>query len=153
MPLHGKTMSCFGAFISLRGIEVDKAKIDLISNLPPPRTIKEIRSFLGHAEFCRRFIKDFSKIFRPLCSLLAKDAPFVFDDKCCQAFQTLKTALTSTPIIQPPNWNVPFEIMCDASDYAIGAVLGRRFDKLPLVIYYASKTLNDAQLNYSTTEK
>jgi hypothetical protein len=133
--------------------EIDKAKIDLISNLPPPRTIKEIRSFLGHAGFCRRFIKDFSKIFRPLCSLLAKDAPFVFDDKCCQAFQTLKTALTSTPIIQPPNWNVPFEIMCDASDYAIGAVLGRRFDKLPLVIYYASKTLNDAQLNYSTTEK
>jgi hypothetical protein len=142
-----------GHVISPRGIEVDKAKVDLISNLPPPRTVKEIRSFLGHAGFYRRFIKDFSKISRPLCSLLAKDAPFLFDDKCCQAFQTLKTALTSAPIIQPPNWNVPFEIMCDASDYAIGAVLGQRFDKLPHVIYYASKTLNDAQLNYSTTEK
>jgi len=85
--------------------------------------------------------------------LLAKDAPLVFDDKCCQAFPTLKTALTSTPVIQPPNWNVLFEIMCDASDYAIGVVLGQHIDKLPNVIYYASKTLNDAQLNYSTTEK
>jgi hypothetical protein len=123
-----------GHVISPRGIEVDKAKVDLISNLPPPRTVKEIRSFLGHAGFYRRFIKDFSKISRPLCSLLAKDAPFLFDDKCCQAFQTLKTALTSAPIIQPPNWNVPFEIMCDASDYAIGAVLGQRFDQQSL--YY-----------------
>jgi hypothetical protein len=92
-----------GNVISPRGIEVDKAKVDLISNLPPPRTVKEIRSFLGHVGFYRRFIKDFSKISRPLSSLLAKDAPFVFDDKCCQAFQTLKLALTSAPIIQALN--------------------------------------------------
>ena len=69
------------------------------------------------------------------------------------AFNTLKEALTSTPIIVPPNWSIPFEIMCDASDYAVGAVLGQRMDKLPHAIYYASRTLNDAQLNYSTTEK
>ena len=69
-----------GHVILESGIEVDKAKIDLISNLPPPRSVKEIRSFLGHAGFYRRFIKDFSKISRPLCNLLAKDAPFVFDD-------------------------------------------------------------------------
>ena len=125
----------------------------MISNLPPPRSIKEIRSFLGHAGFYRRFIKDFSKISRPLCNLLAKDAPFVFDDECLYAFKRLKTELTSAPIIQPPNWKVPFEIMCDASDYAIGAVLGQRVGKVPHVIYYASKTLNDAQMNYSTTEK
>jgi hypothetical protein len=142
-----------GHIISKNGIEVDKAKVDLISNLPPPRTMKEIRSFLGHVGFYRRFIKDFSKIARPLCSLLAKDAPFVFDDDCRQAFETLKKTLTSTPIIQPPNWSVPFEIMCDASDYAVGAILGQRIGKIPHVIYYASKTLNDAQLNYSTTEK
>jgi hypothetical protein len=120
----------WGHVISPRGIEVDKAKIDLISNLPPPQTVKEIQSFLGHAGFYKRFIKDFSKISRPLWILLAKDAPFVFDDKCCQAFDTLKKVLTSTPIIQPPNWNVPFEMMCDASDYEIGAVLGQRSDKL-----------------------
>ena len=142
-----------GHVISDQGIEVDKAKIDLISNLPPPRTVKEIRSFLGHAGFYRRFIKDFSKIAKPLCNLLAKDASFVFDEECLQAFETLKQSLTSAPVIKTPNWNLPFEIMCDASDYAIGAVLGQRQDKLPSVIYYASKTFNDAQLNYSTTEK
>lgn len=85
--------------------------------------------------------------------MLSKDAPFVIDDKCLQAFEKLKSELTSTPIIRSPDWSQPFEIMCDASDYAIGAILGQWIDKLPHIIYYASKTLNDAQLNYSTTEK
>ena len=89
----------------------------------------------------------------PLCKLLVKETPFIFDEECMKAFRALKKILTSTPIIRPPNWGVPFEIMCDASDYAIGAVLGQRVDKPPHVIYYASKTLKDAQLNYSTTEK
>ena len=142
-----------GHVVSKDGIEVDKSKIDLISSLPPPSTVKEVRSFLGHAGFYRRFIKDFSKISRPLCNLLAKDVAFVFDEACLEAFEKLKVLLTSAPIIQPPNWSVPFEIMCDASDYAVGAVLGQRVSKIPHVIYYASKTLSDAQLNYSTTEK
>jgi hypothetical protein len=77
--------------------------------------------------------------------------PFVFDENCKKVFGDLKKILTSTPIIQPPNWGVRFEIMCDASDYAIGIVLGQRVDRLPHVIYYASRTLNIAQLNYSTT--
>jgi hypothetical protein len=141
-----------GHVISQRGIEVDKAKVDLISYLPPPCTVKEIRSFLGHAGFYRRFIKDFSKITKPLCRLLAKDTPFEFDEKCLKAFGALKEILMSTLVIRPPNWSEPFEIMCDASDYAVGAVLGQRIEKLPHVIYYASRTLNDAQLNYSTTE-
>ncbi|CAL2228505.1 unnamed protein product [Prunus armeniaca] len=132
--------------------EIDKAK-DLISNLPPPRTVREIRSFLGHAGFYCRFIKDFSKISRPLCSLLAKDSAFVFNDDCNHAFEKLKALLTSAPVIRPPDWSVPFEIMCDAFDYAIGAVLGQRIAKLPHVIYYSSRTLSDAQLYYSTTEK
>jgi len=85
--------------------------------------------------------------------LLVKKAPFIFDEDCKKAFGALKKILTSTPIIWPPSWGTPFEIMCDASDYAVGAVLGQRIDKLPHVIYYASRTLNDAQLNYSTTEK
>jgi hypothetical protein len=139
--------------ISQRGIEVDKAKVDLISNLPPPRTMKEIHSFLGHAGFYRRFIKDFSKIARPLCRLLAKETLFEFDEECLKAFEALKEILTSTPVIRPPSWSEPFEIMCDASDYAVGAVLGQRIEKLPHVIYYVSRTLNDAELNFSTTEK
>jgi hypothetical protein len=121
-----------GHVVSHKGIEVDKAKVDLISNLPPPRTVKEIPSFLGHDEFYRRFIKDFSKIERPLYNLLAKDAPFDFNEECHASFESLKKALTSTPIIQPPNWTVPFEIMCDASDYVVGAVLGQRMEKLPM---------------------
>ncbi|CAN6583699.1 unnamed protein product [Malus baccata var. baccata] len=103
--------------------------------------------------FTGRFIKDFSKISRPLCNLLAKDAPFVFDEVRLEAFKKLKTLLTTTPIIATPNWSLPFELMCDASDYAVGSVLGQRKDKLPQVICYASRTLNDAQLNYATTEK
>ncbi|VVA34849.1 PREDICTED: LOW QUALITY PROTEIN, partial [Prunus dulcis] len=134
-------------------IEVDKAKIDVIAKLPPPTSVKGVRSFLGHAGFYRRFIKDFSKISRPLCTLLAKDTPFNFDKACLEAFNKLKALLTSAPIIAAPNWDLPFELMCDASDYAVGAVLGQRKDKLPHVIYYASRTLNDAQLNYATTEK
>jgi hypothetical protein len=113
-----------GHVISHRGIEVDKAKVGLISNLPPPRTVKEVRSFLGHAGFYRRFIQNFSKIARPLCKLLVKEVPFIFDEDYKKAFGALKKILTSTPIIRPPSWGTPFEIMCDASDYAIGAVLG-----------------------------
>ncbi|CAN6551449.1 unnamed protein product [Malus baccata var. baccata] len=142
-----------GHLISSKGIEVDKAKIDLISKLPPPTSVKGVRSFLGHAGFYRRFIKDFSKISRPLCNLLAKDTAFDFNSDCLHAFNSLKQLLTSAPIITAPNWSLPFELMCDASDYAVGAVLGQRKEKLPHVIYYASRTLNDAQLNYTTTEK
>jgi hypothetical protein len=86
-----------GHVISHRGIEVDKAKVDLISNLPSPRTVKDVYSFLGHAGFYKRFIKDFSKIARPMCKLLVKETPFIFDEECKQAFGALKKILTSTP--------------------------------------------------------
>ena len=91
-----------------RGIEVDKAKVDAIEKMPCPKDIKGIRSFLGHAGFYRRFIKDFSKISRRLTNLLQKDVPFVFYDDCVEAFETLKKALTFAPIIQPPDWNLRF---------------------------------------------
>ena len=86
-------------------------------------------------------------------NLLAKDVHFEFTDVCLNAFQTLKKALISALITQPPNWSLPFEIMCDASDYAVGAVLGQTKDKKHHAIAYASKTLTGAQLNYETTEK
>ena len=108
---------------------------------------------MGHAGFYRRFIKDFSAIARPLCTLLAKDVPFAWSQACDDAFAKLKTMLVSPPIMRSPNWNLPFEIMCDASDYAIGVVLGQREDRKAFVIYYAGKTLDSAQANYTTTEK
>jgi hypothetical protein len=141
-----------GHVISERGIEVDKAKVETVEKLPPPTDVKSLRSFLGHAGFYRRFIKDFSKVTKPLKHLLQKDVAFDFDEKCLAAFQTLKSALVSAPIIQPPDWSQPFEIMCDASDYAVGAVLGHRKEGRVHAVYYASKTLNEAQLNYATTE-
>ena len=110
-----------GHVISEKGIEVDKAKVDLIRSLPPPSSVKEIRSFLGHAGFYRRFIQDFSKVSAPLCKLLQKDIRFEFDENCMRAFTILKEALTTSPVIQPPNWELPFELMCDASDYAVGS--------------------------------
>ncbi|KAL1317817.1 hypothetical protein AAHE18_15G160500 [Arachis hypogaea] len=142
-----------GHKISNKGIEVDQAKIEVIEKLPPPANVKAIRSFLGHAGFYRRFIKDFSKIAKPLSNLLAVDTPFVFDTECLQAFETLKAKLVTAPVISAPDWTLPFELMCDASDHTVGAVLGQRHDKLLHVIYYASRVLNDAQKNYTTTEK
>ena len=118
-----------------------------------PRDIKCIPSFLGHVGFYRRLIKEFSKTSRPLTNLLQKYVPFVFDEDCNEAFEVLKKALIIAPIVQPPDWNFPFEIMCDASDFAVGAVLGQRVDNKLNVIHYASKTLDSAQKNYATTEK
>jgi hypothetical protein len=89
-----------GYIVSKRGIKVDRAKVELIENLSPPTSVKQIRSFLGHAGFYRRFIKDFSKISRPLCSLLAKDIPFNFDEACHEAFQKLRSLLSSAPIMK-----------------------------------------------------
>nr|GEZ08575.1 hypothetical protein [Tanacetum cinerariifolium] len=115
-----------GHKISKNGIEIDKAKVDVIAKSPHPTTVKGIRSFLGHAGFYRRFIKDFSKITRSMTRLLEKDTSFFFSKKCVEAFQTLKRKLTEAPILISPNWNMSFELMCDASEFAIGAVLWKR---------------------------
>ncbi|KAL4347916.1 hypothetical protein GQ457_17G008280 [Hibiscus cannabinus] len=98
------------------------------------------------------FAFHFSKITKPLCSLLEQGKQFEFDEDCTKAFNLLKQKLVTAPIVEPPDWQLPFELMCDASDYAVGAVLGQRKGKIFHPIYYASKTLNDAQVNYTTTE-
>ena len=110
--------------ISSRGIEVDKAKIELISKLSSPRNVKIVRKFLGYAGFYKRFIKDFSKIAKPLYKLLEKDAKFSWEKDCQESFEELKFHLTTAPIVRALNWQLPFEVMCDASDLTIGAVLG-----------------------------
>ena len=142
-----------GHWISERGIEVDKTKIETIEKLLPPSSVKGIRRFLGHVGFYKRFIKDFSKIVKPLSNMLVQGAPFEFDDQCLKAFLFLKEKLVSATIAVALDWNLPFELMCDASDYTIGAVLGQKRERTFRVIYYASRTLNDAQLNYVITEK
>nr|GEY21374.1 reverse transcriptase domain-containing protein [Tanacetum cinerariifolium] len=124
-----------GHKISKSGLEVDRAKFDVIAKLPHPTMVKGVCSFLGHADFYRRFIQDFSKIARPMTHLLEKETPFVFSKDCIDAFETLKKKLTEASILVVPDWNLPFELMCDASNFAIGAVLGQRvcMDKKPLI--------------------
>nr|GEU62859.1 DNA-directed DNA polymerase [Tanacetum cinerariifolium] len=140
-----------GHKISKSGIEVDRAKV--IAKLPHPNTVKGVRSFLGHAGFYRHFIQDFSKIARPMTHLLIKETPFIFSKECIEAFNTLKKKLTEAPILAIPDWNLPFELMYDASDYAIGAVLGQHKLKHFQPIPYASTTMTEAQIHYTTTEK
>nr|GEV70986.1 reverse transcriptase domain-containing protein [Tanacetum cinerariifolium] len=138
--------------ISKQGIKVDKAKVDVITKLLHPTTVKVIRIFLGHAGFYRHFIKDFSKIARLMTRLLKKDTPFIFSQECVDAFQTLKRKLTEAPILIALDWDMPFELMCDASDFAIGAVPGQHQDKHFKPIHYASKTMTEAKSNYTTTK-
>ncbi|GJV54477.1 reverse transcriptase domain-containing protein [Tanacetum coccineum] len=145
-----------GHKISKSRIEVDRAKVDVIAKLPHPTTVKGVRSFLGHAGFYRRFIQDFSKIARPMTHLLEKETPFVFSKDYIDAFQTLKKIkkkLTEAPILVVPDWDLPFKLMCDASDFAIGAVLGQRKMKHFQPIHYAIKTMTEAQIHYTTMEK
>nr|GEZ74923.1 putative reverse transcriptase domain-containing protein [Tanacetum cinerariifolium] len=108
-----------GHNISKNRIEVDKAKVVVIAKLPDPTTVKGIRSFLGHAGFYRQFIQDFSKIARPMTCLLEKDTLFFFSNECIETFQTLKRKLTEAPILIAPDWDLPFKLMCDASDFSI----------------------------------
>nr|XP_009763529.1 PREDICTED: uncharacterized protein LOC104215424 [Nicotiana sylvestris] len=113
---------------------VDKAKVEAIEKLPPDISQRHSQ-FLGP------------------CRLLEKNVPFKFDDACLKAFEELKGRLVTAPIIIASDWEQPFELMCDASDIAIGAVLGQRRNKIFHSIYYTSKTLNPAQMNYTITEK
>ncbi|KAL6313352.1 hypothetical protein AAG906_028232 [Vitis piasezkii] len=111
MPFYGTSRNCPWPYHLEKGIEVDKVKVELIVKLPPPTTVKGVRQFLGHAEFYRRFIKDFSNLSKPLCELLAKDAKFIWDERCQKSFDQLKQFLTTTPIVRAPNWQLPFEVM------------------------------------------
>ncbi|XP_070032498.1 uncharacterized protein [Nicotiana tomentosiformis] len=126
--------------LTTHGLKVDRAKVDVKSRLPPPTFVRSIRSFLGHAGFYRRFIKTFSSITKPLTALLAKDVKFVFNMECLRAFELIKEKLVSAPIMVTPDWSQPFEIICDASDVVVGAVLGQRKDKMFRPIYYASRS-------------
>ncbi|GJY00069.1 reverse transcriptase domain-containing protein [Tanacetum coccineum] len=118
-----------GHKISKSKIEVDKAKVDVTAKLPHPTFVKGIRSFLGHIGFYRRFIQDFSKIALSMTRFLEKDTPFFFSKECVESFNILKKKLIEALILVAPDWDLPFEIMCDASDYAVGAVLEKLLSK------------------------
>ncbi|XP_076909031.1 uncharacterized protein LOC143566144 [Bidens hawaiensis] len=134
----------------LPGIPTDREvefRIDLVPGTTPiakspyrlaPTEIKELKKQLD--ELLKK-------------GFIRPNVPFVFTEECLNAFNVLKNKLVEAPVLLSPDWSLPFEIMRDASDYAVGAVLGQRVDKKPVAIYYASKTHSDAQSNYTTTEK
>jgi len=128
-----------GHSISQQGLQVDPNKVDIIQRVPPPQKQRDVRSFLGLAEYYRRFIKDFSKLASPLFGLLAKDSEFIWSKSCQEALDILKDKVTTAPILRSPNWAFPFHIHADASHRAIGAVLGYIDEKLPYAIYFISK--------------
>ncbi|GKA45125.1 reverse transcriptase domain-containing protein [Tanacetum coccineum] len=122
------TFTCpYGTFAYRRQ---PRAKFDVIAKLPHPTSVKGVRSFLGHAGFYRRFMQDFSKIARTMTHLLKKEISFIFSKECIEAFEILKKKLTEALILVAPDWDLPFEIMCDASDFVVGAVLGQRAENL-----------------------
>ena len=142
-----------GHFISINGVQVDPSKIKVIKNIPTPVTQKEVQNFLGHAGYYRRFIEIFSKLASPLFSLLMKDVQFVWNEACQTMFVKLKKKMSIAPILRGPDWTLPFHISSDASDTAIGVVLGQQDGQVPYAIYYISKNLAPAELNYTVTEK
>ncbi|GKA41082.1 DNA-directed DNA polymerase [Tanacetum coccineum] len=149
MSLHGKRRNYASTQGIRTGLEVNKAKIRVISKLLLPTNIKGIRSFLGHAGFYRRFIKDFLKIARPLTKLLEKDTQFEFNEECHNAFKLLKEKLTCDPVIVSPNWNLPFELMCDASDFVVGAIIGKKGTE-NVAVDHLSRIENDETSDEST---
>eukprot|EP00253_Pinus_taeda_P005864 PITA_05864 len=137
-----------GHHISGDGIKVDRSKVEVISKLPIPNCQRDVRSFLGFNGYYRIFIENFTKIASPLFKLLTKDCEFKWDPNCQPTFETLKTRISEAPILRGPNWKLPFHISTDASDTALGVVLGQK-DLVPYAIYYTSKNLTPTELNYT----
>eukprot|EP00253_Pinus_taeda_P035367 PITA_35367 len=142
-----------GHIIPQQGLQVDPNKIAIIQRVPPPQKVRDVWSFLGLAGYYRRFIKDFSKLASPFFGLLGKDAEFIWTDNYQEALNDLKGKLVTAPILRGPNWALPFHIHTDALNNAIGVALRQVEEKLPYAIYFVSKNLSKAELNYIVTKK
>jgi hypothetical protein len=145
-------------FIVTKGIVLGRkitgqAKIDVIEKLPPPVSVKGVRSFLVHGGFYWHFIKYFSKIANPFYNHLVNENDFMFDSGCLDSFALIKNKLVTAPVIIALNWDNSFKLMCDTSDYAVRSIFRQCKKKCFYAIYYSSKVLNENQVNYSTTVK
>lgn len=142
-----------GYVVNAAGLMVDADKVDAIVNLPPPRNITEVRRVVGLASWYRRFVPNFSTLTAPLTALLKKNVSFKWDDNCQTSFESIKTHLISAPVLSCPNFEVPFSLQTDASDYGLGAVLSQQHEDGEKVICYLSRSLTKAERKYTTTEK
>lgn len=148
-----KEVAYLGHTITSEGLKPNNDKIHAILNYPIPRTLTEIRSFLGLIGYYRRFIKDFAKITNPLSSCLKKNKKIIIDDNFKNAFERCKELLTTAPLLQYPDFNKPFILTTDASNFALGAVLSQGSPGQDKPVAYASRSLNDTEQKYSATEK
>lgn len=148
-----KEVSYLGHIITDNGVKPNPEKTKAVENFPIPKCAKDIKSFLGLVSYYRRFIPNLSKTAKPLTNLLKKDIPFLWQNDQQLAFESLKSALTSAPILAYPDFTKPFVLTCDASNYAISAILSQGPIGNDSPIAYASRTLNKAECNYSVTEK
>ena len=162
--LYAKTTKCefgmpstefLGHIVSKDGISTDPKKIKAIQEWPVPRNATELRSFIGLANYYRRFVKDFSGMAAPLTGLLGKDVwtKTSWGRVHTEAFEALKAALVNAPVLQAPDFSRPFLVKTDASDYAIGAVLSQESGRDDLPVAFESKKLNPAETRYTTHEK
>ena len=151
---HQSSVEFLGHVLSGDGISTDPKKIESVKNWPTPTCVKDVQRFVGLCNYYRRFVENFAMIAKPLHNLTKKNNQFIWDEKCNNAFLELKRRLTSSPILIFPDPQKPFIVECDASNYAIGAILSQKDDsgKLHPVAYH-SRSLNNAELNYSITEK
>lgn len=148
-----KEVTYLGHTVTTEGLRPNTDKIDAILNYPLPKTTTEIKSFLGLIGYYRKFIKDFSKITQPMTACLKKNSKIIINDNYLKSFEKCKELLVNAPLLQYPDFEKPFILTTDASDFAIGAVLSQGSIGSDKPIAYASRTLNDSEKRYSTIEK
>ena len=148
-----ETVKWLGHMISKRGIEPCNDKIEAVRNWEVPKTIKQVRAFLGTVSYYRKFIRGFSEIANPLNELLKKDKKFSWTKECQISFDELKKRMTSAPILQYPDFTKQFVLYTDSSNFALGAYLTQDFEGILKPIAYASRTLNKSERNMSTVER
>ena len=148
-----KQVNYLGHVITRDGIQPDPEKIKVVQEYPVPSTVKDVRAFMGLTNYYRKFVKDFAHIASPLHDLTKKGAAFLWTEECQTAFETLKQVLTEAPILAYPDFTQPFQLATDASNDAIGMVLGQKRNGKEVVIAYAGRKLNPAERNYSVSER
>ena len=142
-----------GHIVSREGVATDPGKIDTVLNWPTPGNVTDVRSFLGLCSYYRRYVLHFAEIASPLHALTGHDHKFQWTPACQEAFDRLKTALTSAPILSMPNDSGPYTLDTDASLYSIGAVLSQSQGGEERVIAYASRKLSKSEQNYCVTRR
>lgn len=142
-----------GYVVNASGLLVDPEKVEAILRIPPPKNVKEVRRIVGLASWYRRFVPNFSSVLSPLTNLLRKNIRFTWDEACETALNTIKEHLVSAPVLSTPNFEIPFIVQTDASDFGLGAVLSQLQDGEEKVICYLSRSLTKNECKLSTTEK